>query len=142
MHIRFGNVTHYIYFLPAYSVYSFPSLSFFRISTQSVLKNKHTFTPWLVCLIHFLSDFFFSFNLLFFLSGNHKKPHSTQCNLVEQITDRRGSARKTTKKVLIGDMSILLVSMVMEDSDTVSRNSKTFEEETSIERKKCLMLKF
>lgn len=35
-------------------------------------------------------------------------------------------------------MLILLVSVVMEDSDTVSCNSKTFEEETSIEREEML----
>lgn len=97
MHIRFGNVTHYIYFLPAYSRYLFPSLFFFPISTQSVHKNKQHFYS-LVGLFNPLF-FPFSFNFLVFLvwqSHTQKKTHSTQRNLVEQITDGRGSVRRRT----------------------------------------------
>lgn len=54
MHIRFGNVTHYIYFLPAYSIYFLPLLSSTYLDTLASQKQT-TLSPlaWLVCLVLF-----------------------------------------------------------------------------------------
>lgn len=88
--------------------------------------------------------------LFIFLPGDHNKTHSMQCNLVEQITDGRGSAAlleqegehqiKQEKEVLIGNAPILWVAMATQDSDTVGHESETLEEaKKRMERQNCVM---